>query len=86
MCARPIWLPQVCRICKAYTAGSLESAQGNTMTETRGKTIHVTKDVHDRLSARGKFKDSYNDIIRRLLDDADLHLEGEDTGEEESSQ
>lgn len=56
------------------------------MTETRGKTIHVTKDVHDRLSARGKFKDSYNDIIRRLLDDADLHLEGEDTGEEESSQ
>jgi len=86
MCARPIWLPQVCRVCKAYTAGSLESAQGNTMTETRGKTIHVTKDVHDRLSARGKFKDSYNDIIRRLLDDADLHLEGEDTGEEESSQ
>lgn len=96
MCARPICLPQDCKRCKAYTAGSLESAQGNTMTETRGKTIHVTKDVHDRLTARGKFKDSYNDIIKRLLDDSDFLMElekergfdseGEGTGEEESSQ
>jgi len=96
MCARPIWLPQVCKICKAYTAGSLESAQGNTMTETRGKSIPVTKDVHDRLTARGKFKDSYNDIIKRLLDDSDsltelekergFDSEGEETGEEEGSQ
>ena len=86
MCARPICLPQFCSVCNAYTADTLDSAQGNAMTETRGKTIHVTKDVHDRLTARGKFKDSYNDIIKRRLDGADLHMEGEAPGEEESSQ
>lgn len=56
------------------------------MVEQRGKTIHVTTDVHRRLSQRGRFKDSYNDIIRRLLDQCDKADEVQQDGQEESSQ
>ena len=82
--ARIIWLSTNCSADKDYTAGMLESKIGNKMTEVRGKTIHVSKDVHERLTERGKFKDSYNDIIRRLLDQCEIQEDSND-GQEESS-
>lgn len=57
------------------------------MSEQRGKTIHVTQEVHDRLTARGRFKDSYNTIIQRLLDELDeLSMEVPSGGQEEGSE
>jgi predicted CopG family antitoxin len=59
----------------------------------RGKTIHVSDEVHKRLAELGKFKDSYNDIIKRLLDatkidhsDVNGAQEGDGNGQEESSE
>ncbi len=54
----------------------------------RGKTIHVQDDVHKRLADRGTFGDSYNDIIKRLLDATEHNktvVIGDDDGQEESS-
>ena len=75
---------------KRYTVHSGEADRGSTMTTTRGKTIHVSDDVHNRLTEKGKFKDSYNDIIKRLLDENDKFkngtTEGDTSGQEESSE
>jgi len=75
---------------KGYTANSSEADRGNKMAANRGKTIHVSDDVHNRLTEKGKFKDSYNDIIKRLLDENDKFkngtTEGDTSGQEESSE
>lgn len=67
--------------------------KGTEMAESRGKTIHVSGEVHARLSAIGRFQDSYNDIIKRLLDEkqsAEAESNGDSeedqNGQEESSQ
>jgi predicted CopG family antitoxin len=54
----------------------------------RGKTIHVQDDVHQRLADRGAFGDSYNDIIKRLLDATERTppvVIGDNDGQEEGS-
>ena len=35
------------------------------------KAIFISKDTHARIVKRGKFGDSYNDIIKRILDKID---------------
>jgi len=35
---------------------------------TRGKSIHVDKETHERLKSRGNFGESFCDVIKRLLD------------------
>lgn len=39
------------------------------MSKPSGKTIHVSMETHRRLSQRGHFGDSFNDIILRLLEE-----------------
>tara|TARA_B100000686_G_C16395009_1_gene764360 strand:+ start:442 stop:687 length:246 start_codon:yes stop_codon:yes gene_type:complete len=76
-----------------YTAGKGDNGRGGIQMSGRGKTIHVSDEVHKRLAERGRFKDSYNDIIKRLLDatkqdQANVNgaQNGENNGQEESSQ
>lgn len=35
------------------------------------RSIRIDKDVEERLSARGKFGQSYNDVIAAILDELD---------------
>ncbi len=61
--------------------------KGTEMAESRGKTIHVSGEVHARLSAIGRFQDSYNDIIKRLLDEKEsAEAESDDSGEDHNGQ
>jgi predicted CopG family antitoxin len=41
------------------------------MAEGTGKVIRISAEVEKRLSIRGKFGDSFNDIIERLLDEVE---------------
>jgi predicted CopG family antitoxin len=63
-------------------------SEGWYLASPRGKTIHVQDDIHKRLANRGDFGDSYNDIIKRLLDATEKAppvVIGDDNGQEESS-
>ena len=51
---------------------------------TRGKSIHVDRDTHERLKSRGNFGESFCDVIKRLLDCVEIldSVEGEFTYDE----
>lgn len=39
------------------------------------KAVRVSEDVHKRLSKLGKMGDTYNDVIERLLNEYEEHME-----------
>lgn len=51
---------------------------------TRGKSIHVDQETHERLKSRGNFGESFCDVIKRLLDCVEMldSIEGEFTYDE----
>lgn len=50
---------------------------------TRGKSIHVDQETHERLKSRGNFGESFCDVIKRLLDCVEiLDSKGEFTYDE----
>ena len=50
---------------------------------TRGKSIHVDKETHERLKNRGNFGESFCDVIKRLLDCVEA-LDADEQGSVES--
>ena len=49
----------------------MENVGDTEVSKDEGRVIRISADVEKRLAARGKFGQSFNDVIRDLLDDVE---------------
>jgi len=52
------------------------------MSSNAMKAVRVSEDVHKRLSKLGKMGDTYNDVIERLLNEYEKHIDKIEAEEE----